>query len=231
MTDYTRLEARIGYRFANDTWLRRALVHASARARQDVDRDNERLEFLGDRVLGLTMADVLFRRFPDASEGDLARTFNTLVRKETCADVANELDLGRYLELGDGEKKGGGRRKTAILGDACEALMGAVFLDGGFDAAHDVIARLWGDRLDIEDAVPADAKTTLQEWAQGRGLPLPSYEEVGREGPDHRPMFTTRVAIEGVAPGLGRGESKRVSEQAAARAVLEREGVWETVDG
>lgn len=226
MPNYRQLESIIGYSFSDDMWLRRALVHSSARARKDVDRDNERLEFLGDRVLGLTMADILFRKFPDANEGSLARTYNSLVRKEACAAVAETIELGLYLQLGGGELKGGGRRKQAILGDACEALVGAVFLDGGFDAARDVIARLWGDKLEIEEETPADAKTALQEWAQGQGMPLPVYDDVGRTGPDHRPVFTTAVQIKGLDSGTGTGESKRSAQQAAARVVLEREGVW-----
>ncbi|MEO0617728.1 MAG: ribonuclease III [Pseudomonadota bacterium] len=226
MPDYRRLEDRLGYTFRDGKWLRRALVHSSARTRKDIDRDNERLEFLGDRVLGLTIADILFRQFPDANEGALARTFNTLVRKETCADVAIDVGVGAYLELGGGEVKGGGRRKAAILGDACEALLGAVFVDGGFDAAHGVITRLWGARLDIEEETPADAKTALQEWAQGRGLSLPRYHEVDRSGPDHKPVFTTEVVIDGLEVGRGVGVSKRHAQQAAAHAVLVREGVW-----
>lgn len=226
MPNYKQLENVIGYTFKDDMWLRRAVVHSSARARKDIDRDNERLEFLGDRVLGLTIASILFRKFPDANEGSLARTFNSLVRKEACAAVAEQIDLGLYLELGGGELKGGGRRKLAILGDACEALMGAVYLDGGYDAAHDVIARLWADKLSIEEETPADPKTALQEWAQGQGMSLPVYRDIDRSGPDHRPIFTTAVRIKGLEDGTGTGESKRAAQQAAARIVLEREGVW-----
>lgn len=228
MPNYKQLETVIGYTFSDSTWLKRAVVHSSARARRNVDRDNERLEFLGDRVLGLTMASILFKKFPDANEGSLARTFNSLVRKETCAAVAEQIDLGLYLELGGGELKGGGRRKLAILGDACEALMGAVYLDGGFDAAHDVIARLWADKLSIEEETPADPKTALQEWAQGNGMSLPVYRDIDRTGPDHRPVFTIAVHIDGLDAGTGTGESKRTAQQAAAQAVLEREGVWQT---
>ncbi|MGI9405754.1 MAG: ribonuclease III [Hyphomicrobiaceae bacterium] len=224
---YDQLESRLGYAFKDDKWLRRAVVHASARARKDIDRDNERLEFLGDRVLGLTIAEVLFRKFPDANEGSLARTFNSLVRKEACAQVAEQIELGAFLELGGGELKGGGRRKMAILGDACEAVMGAVFIDGGFEAARDVIERLWSHMLEIEADTRADAKTALQEWAQGQGLPLPSYDDIERSGPDHRSLFKMAVRIDGLEPGEGSGESKRAAQQEAARVVLEREGVWE----
>lgn len=227
MPDHRKLEAALGYSFSDDKWLRRALVHSSARARKDIERDNERLEFLGDRVLGLTMAELLFRKFPDANEGTLARTFNGLVRKEACAEVAARIDLGSFLELGGGELKAGGRRKTAILGDACEAIIAAVFLDGGFDAARKTIELLWSHMLEIDAETRADPKTALQEWAQGQGMPLPVYDDIGRSGPDHKPFFTMAVHIDGLESGQGTGENKRAAQQAAARLVLEREGVWE----
>lgn len=217
---------RLGYDFRDISLLRTALTHSSARVAAAEARNNERLEFLGDRVLGLAAAELLNDRFPDETEGDLARRFNRLVRKETCAAVAEELDLGRYLVMSGGEAESGGRAKTTILGDACEAVLGAVFVDGGYAPAREIVRTYWAPRLLSADAVPADAKSALQEWAQGRGLALPRYVEVDRAGPDHAPHFTAQVEIEGAEPAVGEGPSKRVAEQAAASAMLVREGVW-----
>jgi ribonuclease-3 len=221
------LNRRIGYNFSDTAMLRRALTHSSARAARHVSRDNERLEFLGDRVLGLCVAEMLMEQFPEADEGELARRFNRLVRKETCANIAQEeWDLGRAMIMSGGEAVSGGRRKTTILGNACEALLGAIYLDGGFEATRAVIRRFWQPLLLEADTVPMDAKTALQEWAQGQGLPLPAYVETERAGPDHAPRFVIRVEVEGVEPALGEGSSKRQAEQAAARGMLVREGIW-----
>ncbi len=243
------LERTLGYSFSDRSLLARALTHASAqtstaragmagrKAGEPPKRgggdsgiatgDYERLEFLGDRVLGLVMAELLYLAFPDASEGAIARRFNRLVRRETCSEVARAIDLGRHLVLGEGEAESGGRNKATILADACEAVLGAVFLDGGYDQARALIRRLWEPHVAAVAHIRADAKSALQEWAQGRGLPLPTYAEVAREGPDHAPHFTTEVRIEGLEPARGSGASKRAAEQAAAQALLEREGVWE----
>lgn len=218
---------RLDYQFRDMSLLERALTHASSRNTQGIDEDNERLEFLGDRVLGLVIAELLYERYPAASEGDLARRFNRLVRRETCAEIGNELDLGRYMLMSEAEADAGGRNKATILANASEAVLGAVFLDGGFDPARALIRRLWEPRLARGSAVPVDAKTALQEWAQGRKLPLPRYVETGCVGPDHAPIFTTEVRIEGLAPASGQGKSKRAAEKAAATALLVREGVWQ----
>ncbi|MEC9369168.1 MAG: putative dsRNA-binding protein, partial [Pseudomonadota bacterium] len=171
----------------------------------------------------LVIAEWLIELFPDSSEGEMAVRFNGLVRREMCARVAAEtLGLGRYLLLGGS----GGRRNTTILGDACEAVLGAIFLDGGFVEARRVIRHLWSDRVAENGDVAGDAKSALQEWAQGMALPLPSYTELAREGPDHSPVFTTEVRVEGFAPEVGTGVNKRAAEQAAAQAMLTREGVW-----
>ncbi len=224
---YTDLERQLGYTFANRDLLIDALTHASARSHgpATAGSDNERLEFLGDRVLGLAIAALLLERFPSDVEGDLARRYNRLVRRETCAEVGLALDLGRYMRLGSSETGTGGRRKRTILANACEAVLGAIHLDGGFDAARTVIVTLWEPHIDQVGAVQADAKSALQEWAQGRGWPLPSYREVSRSGPDHAPVFVTKVEVKSLAPALGEGRSKRLSEQAAARALLAREGL------
>ena len=226
------LAARIGHDFSDPALLKLALTHSSARASTRPDEDNERLEFLGDRVLGLAVAELLTDAFPKAPEGELARWFNQLVRAETCAEVAQSWDLGDLILMSGGEAGSGGRRKKTILANTCEAVLGAVFADGGYEAAKRVVRAFWEPQLGVIDLAAPDAKSVLQEWAQGRRLPLPRYLEVAREGPDHAPRFTSEVQIEGVAPERGQGANKREAEQAAALAVLLREGVWQaTQDG
>jgi len=220
------LEKALGHRFKNQQLLEVALTHASTRSGKGQRSDNERLEFIGDRVLGLAIAEVLSERFPVASEGELARRYNRLVRGEACARVARTLGLGRYLILSESEDSSGGRAKGTILADAMEALLGAIFVDAGFDAARGAVRRLWETQAHEQPtAAGPDAKSALQEWAQGKGLALPQYVEVERLGPDHAPRFTSEVRIVGHPPARGEGASKRAAEQAAARALLEREGV------
>ena len=203
------------------------MTHASARSSGKPNEDNERLEFLGDRVLGLAIAELLADHFPDAYEGELARWFNHMVRAETCAEVAQEW---RTRRLHSDERRRGGERgtgKKTILANSCEAVLGAIFADAGFEAARGRRAPILGTQLgELEPAAP-DAKSVLQEWAQGRRLSLPRYLEMAREGPDHAPRFTSEVQIEGVAPERGQGANKRAAEQAAALAMLLREGVWQ----
>lgn len=225
-TDHSQLCARLGHDFASPALLELALTHSSARPGGKPNDDNERLEFLGDRVLGLSVAEILTHRFTEASEGELARWFNHLVRTETCAEVAQSWQLGDLIVMSSGEASSGGRRKKTILANACEAVLGALFADGGYEVARTVVDDNWTPFLgELEDAA-SDAKSVLQEWAQGRQLPLPSYVEIAREGPDHAPRFTSEVQVEGVEPERGEGTSKRQAEQAAAQALLEREGVW-----
>jgi len=223
---YKELEKALGHRFRNQQLLEVALTHASMRGGKAQRSDNERLEFIGDRVLGLVIAEALSERFPEATEGELARRYNRLVRGEACARIARSIGVGEYLILSDSEAGSGGRSKGTILADAMEAILGAIFLDAGFQTARTVVRSLWGDEDDRrpEGARP-DAKSALQEWAQGRGLALPEYVEVSRKGPDHAPRFTSEVRISGCAPAQGEGPSKRAAEQAAARTLLEREGV------
>lgn len=216
---------KLGHDFARPELLAEALTHRSALDRQPdlkaaFPHGNERLEFLGDRVLSLAMADLLLRRFPHEREGDLARRHANLVRAATLAEIAGEIGLGPDLRLGDSETQGDVR--PTILADALEAVLGAVFLDAGFDTAAGFIERLWGVRLSATLAAPRDAKTSLQEWAQARRLPLPAYREVGREGPAHAPVFVVDVSIKGHEPGRGRAGSKREAERLAATALLER---------
>ena len=220
-------EERIGHRFKDPALLEQALTHVSAlaRVRQRGGSSYQRLEFLGDHVLGLIVSDMLFRNFPRADEGELSRRLADLVRKEACADVARIIGLGEAIRLGASESNAGGRDRTAILADVCEALIGAVYVDGGYEAAAALIGRLWEQRMRSPVRPLRDAKTILQEWAQGRGLPTPAYREVERKGPDHSPEFRITVELPGRSPAEGVGRSKRAAEQAAAAAMLSQEGI------
>lgn len=218
--DLKAFEARIGHKFRQKDLLLRAVTHASISSA--TRPDNQRLEFLGDRVLGLVMSEALLTEDTAASEGQLAPRFNALVRKEACAEVARELGLGEVLKLGRSEMISGGRRKDALLGDALEAVIAAVYLDSGFDAARDLVLRLWGSRIGAVERDARDPKTALQEWAQARGMPPPDYVETGRSGPDHQPIFTVEVRLESGESHAEQAGSKRVAEQAAARALLTR---------
>jgi ribonuclease III len=205
----------LGHRFRDPNLLARALRHASAGP-----PTNERLEFLGDRVLGLAVANLLLETHPHDAEGALAPRFNALVRLETCAAVAADAGIVPHIVMAASEAKSGGRSKAAILGDACEAVIGALFLDGGLDAARAFVARYWSGRLDGVAGDMRDPKTTLQEWAQGRALGVPVYSVVGRTGPDHAPEFTVEARIGATLSGRGTGASRRLAEQAAARELL-----------
>jgi len=218
------LETTIGYKFKDRDLLGRSLTHISATGG---NRNNsyQRLEFLGDHVLGLIISDMLFRAFPNADEGELSRRLADLVRLEACADVARAINLGEALRLGSSENNAGGRTRIAILADVCEALVGAVFVDGGYDAAVKLVEKLWGERMRTPVRPLRDPKTILQEWAQARGLPTPTYREVARTGPQHNPVFRVAVVLPGKEVCEGVDRSKRGAEQAAAAALLEREGV------
>jgi ribonuclease-3 len=220
------LEHRLDYYFKDKTLIDRALTHASigegARtAKGGRLHDNERLEFLGDRVLGLLTAEALLQRDSGAREGDLAIRLNALVNGETCAAIARDMDLGAALRLSSGETRTGGREKSSILADACEAVMAAVYLDSGLEAARGLFERFWLDAFAKLDTVtPKDPKTALQEWAQSLGRPLPAYRILGREGPDHAPIFTVEVAVADAPPASGVGASRQIAEKAAAQALL-----------
>jgi ribonuclease-3 len=222
--DLDAVEARIGHRFTDRSLLVRALTHTSAAA--CAAQSYQRLEFLGDRVLALTVADMLYRTFPDAEEGELARRLNAMVKRESCAAVARGLDFGPALRLGPGEEQSGGRDKTAILGDVAEAVIAAVHIDAGFEVARGFVERNWHPMMMEARAPLRDPKTLLQEWLQSRGLPAPTYRQVGRSGPDHDPVFTIAVEIAGLAGETGTGGSKRHAERDAATRVLAREGLW-----
>ncbi|MFC3166569.1 ribonuclease III [Paracoccus fontiphilus] len=219
--DIRAFMARLGHDFGQPDLLVRALTHGSiATATRP---DNQRLEFLGDRVLGLVMAEALFDADRSASEGQLAPRYNALVRGETCAAIARDIGLGEVLKLGRSEMMSGGRRKEALLADAMEAVIAAVYLDAGFEAARRIVLRHWSDRLETLADDPRDAKTALQEWAQAQGMPPPVYEQTERSGPDHAPVFliTARLADGQQAQAKGAG-TKRSIEQAAAQALLDR---------
>jgi ribonuclease-3 len=218
------LEQRLGYRFSDRSLYETALTHSSA-ADGDAAADNERLEFLGDRVLALIMVEELYRQLGAAREGELARRLNALVRKETCAEVARSLGVVEAMRAGRSVRRRALAESANVLGDTCEALIGAIYLDGGLEAARAMVLDQWRPFLDRPAAARKDPKTALQEWALARALPVPSYRETGREGPDHSPAFAVRVDVEGFAPAGGTGRTKRQAEQAAAAAFMEREGI------
>jgi ribonuclease III len=213
---------RLGHEFKQPELLIRAVTHPSISSASRPD--NQRQEFLGDRVLGLVMAEALLLADDDATEGQLAPRFNALVRKETCADVARAIDLGSVLKLGRSETMSGGRRKEALLADAMEAVIAAVYQDAGFATARDVIMRLWGTRIDGVEIDARDPKTSLQEWAQARGQMPPVYAELERSGPDHAPVFTIEVRLDDGQTAKASAQSKRAAEQSAARTLLARLG-------
>ncbi len=219
-SELQRFCQEIGYEFERPELLLRALTHASISG--PTRPDNQRLEFLGDRVLGLVMAEALLEADEAATEGQLAPRFNALVRKETCAEVARDIGLGEVLRLGRSEMLSGGRRKNALLGDGLEALIAAVYLDGGFAAARALVLRLWAGRVDDVALDARDAKTALQEWAQARGQTPPRYVETGREGPDHAPVFTVEVRLDDGRSAAASAGTKRNAEQLAARMLLEQ---------
>ena len=221
--DLAALEKRLGHSFHDRVLLERALTHASATARVS----NERLEFLGDRVLGLVIAEKLFAVYPHDAEGALAIKFNALVRKEACAAAAEAAGIPEHLILAGSEATSGGRKKAVILAGACEAVIAALFLDGGMEAARGFIERYWSAAFAALSEDMRDAKTALQEWAQSGVLKsTPIYRVVRREGPDHAPRFVVEVAAGGEAAELGEGGSKREAEQAAAGALLKKLGLW-----
>ncbi|OWU86320.1 ribonuclease [Oceanicola sp. 22II-s10i] len=218
--DQIEFQTRLGHAFRRPEILQRALTHSSVAS--PTRSDNQRLEFLGDRVLGLVMAEALLDEDKSATEGQLAPRFNALVRKETCAEVAREIDLGAVLRLGRSEMMTGGRRKQALLGDGMEAVIAAVYRDAGFAVAKAVVLKLWGSRISRVEADARDAKTALQEWAQARGMQPPAYVELSREGPDHAPVFTIAARLSTGEEAVASAGSKRQAEQAAATDLLSR---------
>jgi ribonuclease III len=223
-----RLETQLDYHFADPKLLDRALTHASAvagRSRKQPE-SYQRLEFLGDRVLGLAIADALIERFPEAPEGELSRRLARLVSRETCTDVAAEMSLAEYLKMGGSAGRGGASATPSVLADVCEAVIAAVYRDGGLEAARALVERYWAPRIESARGPLRDAKTELQEWAHKRGFATPAYIETLRTGPDHRPEFEIEVSVGNLAPARAKGGSKREAEHEAAANLLRREGVW-----
>lgn len=209
---------RIGYHFKNPEHIDRALTHASAAEEENY----ERLEFLGDRVLGLAIAETLYRCFPYENEGSLARRHSALACTETLAAIARDLELPEIVKTSDAEKKSGGRKQDNLLADCMEAIIGAVFLDHGYTACQEVITALWGDRIYTLVQPPVDPKTALQEWAQGHKLPIPNYKIINKDGPDHAPIFTIEVTLNGYPPEKATGNSRRAAEKMAAQNLYKR---------
>jgi ribonuclease-3 len=214
--DSASLTAALGHDFARPELLDQALTHPSTAGHAPY----ERLEFLGDRVLGLIIAELIYREFPAEPEGKLARRFAGLVRKEALARVAEAIDLGPHLRVSRGEAEQGRLGSLNLLADSCEAVIAALFLDGGYPAAQGFVERWWRPLITEQAEPPQDVKTALQEWAQARALPLPVYRLVGREGPAHDPLFDIEVSLPGRAPAVGRGRSRRAAEAAAAELLL-----------
>ena len=218
--DLPTLYALLGHEFAQPALLEEALSHPSLDRRREGGRDYQRLEFLGDRVLGLIISTALYRDDPNADEGGLAVRFNTLVRRETVADAARLIGLGQHMMLGKSEARQGGREKPAILADVCEAVIGALYLDGGLGVAEAFVMRYWSNFMVSSNKAPKDPKTQLQEYLQGRSGKPPRYKILSREGPDHAPVFTVEVRAEGVMSGSGQGGSRQEAEKASARDML-----------
>jgi ribonuclease-3 len=221
------LEVRIGYRFKDRQFVLNALTHPSAATAERPSY--QRLEFLGDRVLGLAVAEMLLEAFPAASEGELSPRFAELVRSETCADVATSVGLGDALFIAGGKVQQRALQTRNVLGDACEALIGAIFLDGGFHSARIFVEAHWRKRMFTPRAARVNAKTALQEWAQAKGLQPPTYTIAERSGPDHDSIFSVEARVQGFAPARGEGRSRREAEQDAAEALLVRERVWDDI--
>ena len=216
------LEARLGHVFARSDLLEQALTHVGAAGTRTASY--QRLEFLGDRVLGVIVADMLYEAYPEAEEGELSRRLAALVRRETCAAVAEGWGIEPHIRLVAGERSA---LRRVILGDICEAVIGAMFLDGGLAAATALVRRDFSGRMQAPERPLRDPKTALQEWAQARKLPAPLYREITRSGPDHAPRFTVAVVVEDHADAQAQGASKRLAEQAAAAAFMTREGIGE----
>ncbi len=217
-----RIEAWVEHDFSDESVLIEALTHPSATRRgKNAPRNNQRLEFLGDRVLGLVVAHLLIARFPHEEEGPLSRRHAGLVRRETLAEIAGAFGLGDMLTFARSEEAGNGRVNPSILADALEALIGAVYLDGGFEPAERFVRARWEQHVSTMDKPPRDAKTALQEWAQGRALNLPTYTLISTSGPAHAPRFEVQVALADFPPMTASASSKRQAEQAAAKALLD----------
>lgn len=222
--DLSGLMLILKHKFEDETLLVEALTHSSlvkgGKRGQEQSRDYERLEFLGDRVLGLVISDELYRRYGSAEAGQLSRRYNAQVRKETLASIANELELAQYIRMSADLKLSGGDKNPSILEDCIEAIIAALYLDGGMDASRRFIKDNWWKRFDKLDAAHKDPKSSIQEWAAKRGKNPPVYEVIAEEGPDHSRSFTVKIIVEGCSPHNAEGASKRLAEQRAAEKLL-----------
>ncbi len=219
-TNLTKLSNILGHKFTKPELLRLALRHSSLSVSGPTG-SNERFEFLGDRVFGLIIAEMLLNRFPNENEGDIAKRHTALVRQEALARVAEDISLGNFIEMSEGEESSGGRINPSVLSDCCEAVIAALYIDGGLDVAAEFIAKHWRDMIEETPMPPKDAKTALQEWSQARGLALPSYTEISRDGPAHKPVFVIEASVEGYPAVDASGTSKRKAEQDAAEKLFE----------
>lgn len=215
-SDLKALQDKIGYHFEDEHWLERAMTHSST----NEDYNYQRLEFLGDRVLGLVIADALFRNFKGEREGGLAKRHTALIQGPTCAIVGLAHNLNDFIIMSSSEEESGGRTNENIIADIVESMLGAIYIDGGYEAAKKVILELWGDTITTVEKAPQDPKTELQEWVQARGLELPVYEIIDKSGPDHAPVFTIQVTVDGFDPLTADGPSRRQTEKTVARQML-----------
>lgn len=217
------LIAELGHEFRQPELLEEALTHPSATEGEGCGKRNlERLEFLGDRVLGLIVARLLIDNFPEEKVGQIARRHAALVSAEALARIARALELGRYMKMSPGERQQGGADNSQALADCCEAVIAALYLDGGDEAAGRMIRRYWRPMMRESVRPPRDSKSTLQEWAQARALPLPVYTILRREGAAHEPLFNVECNVRGLPPARAEGRSRRTAEQAAARRMIDR---------
>jgi len=216
-TSRKAVETLLDHRFNNAKQLETALTHSSVEG----GNNYERLEFLGDRVVGLAVADILIQKFPHEAEGNLAKRHAMLVQGHTLADIAKDIKLGDHIVFSDAERAAGGADNENILADCIESVIGALYLDSSFEKCRKIIAALWGNRFDAMQSAPQEPKTALQEWAQARALPLPVYDVLTAEGPDHAPVFEIQVTVDTLPPKAAKAKSRRAAEKAAASLLLD----------
>lgn len=217
------IEDILGYRFSNKELLKEALTHPSCNEMVDGRPFHyQRLEFLGDSIIGAVISELLYSSYPDEPEGNLAKRKAALVSSHTISRIVEDHHIFPFIRLSASEKQDGGQSNRSIQEDVCEALMGAIYLDGGYEKVREVILQIWQPYSDKLTSVPQDAKTTLQEWAQGKGLSLPLYEVISEEGPAHAPKFEIRVTVQGYPPEIATAGNKRKAEQQAAAQLLKK---------
>jgi ribonuclease-3 len=213
------IEHALSIKFNDRKLIEQALTHPSF---SKAGADYERMEFLGDHVLGLVIAEILYKKFPDENEGQLTKRLAGLICGETLVRIAKDINLGDHLKMAQSEAASGGRENRSTLENAMEAIIAAIYLDQGLEPAREFITRAWADIVESMQLPPKDAKSSLQEWAQGRALPLPEYEVTTTTGPSHAPVFEVTVKVQGLEAKTGKGSSKRIAEQEAAKEMLEQ---------